>query len=186
MLKKISLLLAVLILPLIAQASEGIYFGVLGGVNFLSKSHTRSHLDFNEGYSVSLTGGCGFFDVFRAEVEGTFHRNNVRRIRFEEGNFHCGHDRSYAVMGNLIYDLYLGSFLVPYVGFGLGYETNRLVISAPNHRSFTNRRGFARQMILGISYPVCCLVVVSIDYKLRRGICHNLAQTLSLGIKRFF
>ncbi|PJD97007.1 MAG: hypothetical protein CK425_04395 [Parachlamydia sp.] len=186
MLKKISLFFVMLILPLATQASEGFYVGAAGGVNFLHKSHTRSHLNFDEGYSATLTGGYGFFDVFRAEVEGTFHRNNIRSIRFLDGTFHCGHARSYAVMGNLIYDLYLGNQFVPYVGFGIGCEANRLVISAPRHRSFTNRRGFTRQLILGISYPLCCLVDVSIDYKLRRGVCHNLTQTLSLGIKRFF
>lgn len=186
MLKKISLFLALLALPLTMSASDGIYLGGFGGLNLLHKSHTRSHLNFKDGYSASVVGGYAFFDVLRLEVEGTYHRNNIRQIRFGERKFSCGHSRSFAAMGNFIYDIYFGYKFAPYVGFGLGCEANRLVISVPNHRFKRTRKGFARQVIAGISYPICRKVEAAIDYRLRYGVCHNLSQTISVGIKQYF
>ncbi|CCB86074.1 MULTISPECIES: outer membrane beta-barrel protein [Parachlamydia] len=186
MLKNMRLFLALLVLPLALSASEGYYGGLFGGVNFLHKSHTHNHLKYDDGYAISLVGGCAFFDAFRAEVEGSYHRNNLKSVRFGDEKFSCGHARSYCVMGNFFYDLYLGCLINPYVGFGVGVEATHFVISASRHRFKHTRSGCARQVILGLTYPICQHVEASIDYKFRRGVRHTLSQSVCVGIRQFF
>ena len=65
--------------------------------------------------------GWGFGNGLRAEVEGNYRHNDIRRSAPAAAVGTSGHFRTYGVMANVLYDFNLGMPVVPYIGGGVGY-----------------------------------------------------------------
>lgn len=181
-----AMLIGVISAPLI-EASESAYVGLLGGANLLRNEHYR-HKDivYNTGYAAGCFGGYGFCNNIRVEGEFFYRRNNIKHIRMFDGDLHCGHRRSYSLMGNCLYDFDICYPVMPYVGVGLGADRDILVINIPSNRKKNYKMRFAAQAIAGFSYPVCDYTEMSIDYRYHWARSHLSNNTFTLGLKYIF
>lgn len=175
------MIFATLAIPSFSQALEGLYAGVLGGVNFLQKDH-HSGTRYKTGYAVGAVAGLKTCESIRFEAEFMY-RNNQRH----SGNGR--HRQSYSFMGNAYYDFDLCSCFVPYLGVGLGADWDRHHNSGGDRR---HRTRFAVQGIAGVSYPITCNIDISADYRYhwasRHGHNDHVKQdhTITAGVKYYF
>lgn len=121
-----------LALPLMAQAGEGIYVGVEGGLNFEgpqsfktngSVEGTATFADpFKVAYIGGLTVGYSLPIGLRPELEYAYRRNDFKS--FSNIGISSGFESAHSVMANLWYDFKLpeGYFSIvhPYIGGGVG------------------------------------------------------------------
>ena len=137
--------------------------------------------DFNIGIAGGLALGWGFGNGLRAEIEGSYHGNNFKKISgfnaYQNGAFigsastanaaqnPNGTQQTPAVMVNALYDFHIADlpWLIPYVGAGVGvgwtsiasnsfgYATQNAILGLNGNQSSTN---FAYQAMLGAAYPI--------------------------------
>lgn len=177
-LKKTLLAATVLSLPLAAQAQPvtGIYVGAGGGYNYRSFAQDTGIRVKPEQYGeVGVASiGYGFGNGFRAEIEGNFRHNDVRRTQISTvgtGVFRgtSGALRTYGGMVNGLYDFSLASFglpqITPYVGVGVGYGHNnwdRVTARSANGAGLLRSRGsegnLAYQGIVGMAFGLGSVV----------------------------
>lgn len=172
--------------PLI-QASEGAYVGLLGGINLIQNQHYhRRHIEYKNGFAAGLIGGYGFCNHLRVEGEFFYRRNNVKHIKFHDGQFHCGHRTSYSLMGNCLYDFDICYPVMPYIGIGLGADRDILAVKVPYDHSRAYKTRFAVQAILGFSYPVCDYTEIAVDYRYHWARNRLSNNTFTLGLRYIF
>jgi outer membrane protein OmpA-like peptidoglycan-associated protein len=196
-LKKALLAATVLALPMSAQAQPvtGLYFGAGAGVNWLSDSdltatgQMRQNLQsaginpagstsFDIGWAVVGSLGWGFGNGLRAELEGNFRSNTVDTISgfngVGGGRRATGDVQSWGFMVNALYDFDLGpgSFVMPYIGGGIGYGTqnwNSVRVSGSNGAVTLNGDdgAFAYQAIVGAAFPIRDVpgLAVTLEYR---------------------
>ena len=101
-------------------------------------SVSSGKMDFNIGVAGGLALGWGFGNGLRAELEGSYHGNNIKRVSgfnaYANGNFvgsastsnaamnPNGTQQTPAVMVNAYYDFHMPSvpWVIPYIGAGIG------------------------------------------------------------------
>ena len=134
-------LAAVIGLPAVAtaQSTSGFYIAAGAGVNLIENSSvladrslataaraqnfpTTGRSSFDPGFTGVASVGYRTIYGLRAELEGSYRQNDAA----SSGNSTIptgGTARTYAIMGNLLYDIRIASvpWVVPYVGAGLGY-----------------------------------------------------------------
>ncbi len=161
----------------------GIYIGAGAGVNF--HENTRVSPDRNlasglaglgvggRGTAIFAPGfvgvgsiGYGLGNGLRFEVEGAYRENEVEKIRGFTGtqlrNRADGTQRTYGVMGNVLYDFAIPGvpWITPYIGGGVGYMWREWdgvsVANVPGNvalRSRATEGSFAWQAIGGFAVP---------------------------------
>jgi outer membrane protein OmpA-like peptidoglycan-associated protein len=120
---------------------------------------------FNPGIGGVLALGWGFGNGLRAEVEGSYRRNDVDSISGFNGLgplTGVGGDRSlYGVMANVMYDMTIFGAVQPFIGAGLGYlwsdwsGVRATAASAGLRLTVDDTDGqFAYQGIAGLAFPI--------------------------------
>jgi outer membrane protein OmpA-like peptidoglycan-associated protein len=136
--RKALLAATILALPVAAQAQpiSGLYVGAGIGLNLLMDTDVdlnnrfatprTGQAEFESGYLGVISLGWGFGNGVRAEIEGSYRRNDVNEVSgfgLAAPVRSSGRVESYGIMGNALYDFDLGpgTGLMPYVGLGAGY-----------------------------------------------------------------
>ena len=153
-----------------------LYSEVLGGINFLKTNKcnkVKSH--YHPGYIVSGSLGYRWCGGINIEVEYAFRRNEFKNIKFSDHNYSLdGHFQSSSYMGNWLWYI-PASFghnfwnLKSYVGFGMGYDFQQVHGSNDELVFIQTEKGFAWQLMAGLSYPLFCKTMLSLEYKLHQG-----------------
>ena len=192
---------AVVALPVLAQAQpvSGLYLGAGVGGNFLSKTDITgstaadkatlggtTSAEFSWGYVGVLSLGWGFGNGLRAEIEGSYRRNDVSDI--SSGNAAArgatGTATSYGAMANILYDIDLGGALggvTPYVGVGGGYiwhDYDDVGTNADGVKNVLsgNSGNFGGQAIAGLSLPISAVpgLAVTAEYRFMATAGHEI------------
>jgi OOP family OmpA-OmpF porin len=145
-----------------AQAIDGPYVAGGAGINFLQNQNPHlstvgrsisGNSQSSVGPTVDLSGGWGFGNGLRAEIEGDYIRNATTTPN--------GGELKSGVMANVLYDFVgLVPYIQPYVGVGAGYQwaTEQQPHGAGPGFSYAGRSGtrgaFAYQAIVGMAYPI--------------------------------
>ncbi|MCX7684140.1 MAG: OmpA family protein [Acetobacteraceae bacterium] len=163
--------------PAMAQPVEGVYVGAGAGLNYRQDDRATfaccvpgatvsNDYRYDLGWGGSLSLGYGFGNGLRAEIEGSYRRNGLDRVRVRDSfGFNellgslSGSGSTYGVMVNALYDFDLGIGVVPYVGAGVGWMWNefsvRGVASGPTLVTVSGSgSNFAYQEILGAALPI--------------------------------
>ncbi|QYU67540.1 outer membrane beta-barrel protein [Leptolyngbya sp. 15MV] len=178
--RKALLAATILAMPAVAQAqlTPGFYIGGGVGLNLPQEADvslsvpgaaagTRSgKFDFDWEPAVVLSLGYAYGNGLRAEIEVNHRLNDVEGssgFGVTGPSFERGRVRTYGVMVNAFYDLDLGpgSWVVPYVGAGVGYLNHAYSRVARGSSTVTNltRVGgdewqFGYQGIIGAAFPI--------------------------------
>ncbi len=161
----------------LAQPVSGPYLAGGAGVNIRLDSTARlsggTSLDgtpvkakYTDAGAVGLASiGWGFGNGLRAEVEGNFRQNDLRRwvIGGTVAAQRTGYAQTYGAMVNALYDINLGSPVTPYVGLGLGYGWNDFrgvhgQVGSVSLRGTGVDGALAYQGILGAAYSLSSVV----------------------------
>lgn len=153
-----------------------IYLEALGGVNFL-KTNTCNGIKsrYHPGYIVASSLGYRWCGGINIEIEYAFRRNEFKNIKFIGRNFSLnGHFQSSSYMGNWLWNIPTGfgyKFwnFKPYVGAGMGYDFQQVHGSSDDLTFEQTEKGFAWQVMTGLSYPLFCNTMISLEYKLHQG-----------------
>jgi OOP family OmpA-OmpF porin len=177
------------------QTVSGLYIGAGAGVNFLENSTLRSDASlagglrangvggrgraiYDPGYAGVVSVGWGFGNGLRIEAEGNFRQNDFDKIGGFPGaglrNTAGGIQRTYGVMGNVLYDFRIPGvpWIVPYVGAGAGYawtDWSRVRATGPGGSALSTATegGFAYQAIGGFAFPIAQVpgLAVTAEYR---------------------
>jgi outer membrane protein OmpA-like peptidoglycan-associated protein len=196
-LKKALLAATVIALPLSAQAQpvSGFYIGAGAGINWMSETDlttkgpvantfaggttTKGTAEFSAGWVGVLSLGYGFGNGVRAEVEGSYRQQGIDGVSGFPSvprPLRTGGDvNSYGVMANVLYDFDLGpgSFLIPYIGAGIGYQVldySGVRVTGPAGNNITldgDNGAFAWQGIVGAAFPIAAVpgLAVTLEYR---------------------
>ena len=153
-----------------AQPVSGLYVGLGAGVDLLQDEIVKPanslgplarSYKFDPGPAVAASLGYGLGNGIRVEVEGDYADNHVRGVRLGQPERAGGSERQYGGFLNAFYDLSLHSPMVPYVGFGAGYQEVALahINSSSAGQAIpsggTDQAGaFAYQAMAGVGYPI--------------------------------
>ena len=158
-------------LPLVAnaQAVNGPYIAGGAGVNFMHDEDIKSlggvstsaAIKHNIGPVVVLSGGWGFGNGLRAELEGSFRYNGGNGLNNGGGiTSFGGNEQKFGAMANVFYD-FVGAVpgVTPYVGVGAGYQwamlQNNHGAGGGTSIAIDQTKGaFAYQAILGAALPI--------------------------------
>jgi outer membrane protein OmpA-like peptidoglycan-associated protein len=165
--RSLSLAIALLVLPLVAQAQpfQGLYIGAGAGYNLPQDWHTSG------GTTVAQPGG-GFVGLasvgyalgngFRFELEGNYRQAHLGQSTATATS--SGSVQTYAAMANALFDIDVGApWIYPYIGGGIGYawthvssQLSFLPTALPliSQRIDQTQGGFAFQVIAGLSFPI--------------------------------
>lgn len=152
---------------------RGYYITFFGGSNQKPAVH-HSYEEFTvrstykPGYALTVALGAPIW-IFRLEGEFGYRRNSFHRMKIEEYNVPLkGYFRTISGMANFYHDFrYLYLPVVPYLGIGLGYANTRAVRKQFQAATFNgNDKGFAWQVIVGLSCPVYRKVDLMVEYRL--------------------
>ena len=167
-----------------AQPVTGLYVGGAGGTNFLQTERAEStksgglitvlnqRLAFDAGVVGLASVGYGFGNGLRLEIEGNYRNNRLSRFNTAPGQSVGGRDEKYGGMGNVLFDLDIGSpYLFPYIGAGAGVARTNLNLSSNINgttlRTTDNESSFAYQAIAGLSFPIPPVVGLSLTAEYR-------------------
>jgi OOP family OmpA-OmpF porin len=156
-----------------AQPVAGPYISLGAGVGFQQNEIQLANPPFGAGYNTrwsfdpGFSGqgsvGYGFGNGLRAEIEGDFLSNTVRRFgpAFPPRRA-GGSEEKYGGMANVLYDFRLGLPVFPYLGLGVGgqvvtqHDFNQSTpgfVFPPGGGSHATG-AFAYQAIAGLAFPV--------------------------------
>ena len=183
-----------------AQPVTGLYIGGGLGANFSTQEQvknlsfpslaplgggvsTSGHFNSSTGFVGLMSLGWGFGNGLRAEIEGNYRNNHIGGFHgFAGGGVGGGTtEQKYGGMGNVLYDFNgVASWVVPYVGVGVGYEeidehfsayntaTVGAVVPGGLHVTGSNAKGsFAYQFILGGAFPMAAVPGLAITAEYR-------------------
>jgi OOP family OmpA-OmpF porin len=204
---------AAIVLPLMAQAQpvNGLYLGLGLGLNSLQSTDITGtyqwggrtfktdgeNAEFSLGFGGVVSLGWGFGNGLRAEIEGSYRRNETDQYTLHSAwgapqNNATGTAISYGPMVNLLYDFDLRGRLgglTPYLGVGVGYiwqkyddvgytsgGANGARWTKSTYSSSSGDPGaFAGQVIAGLSFPISALPGLSVtaEYRFLGTAGHN-------------
>ncbi|MDO9711160.1 OmpA family protein [Paracraurococcus lichenis] len=175
-LRKALLAATVLALPVAAQAQpvSGLYVGAGAGLNYHQESTDSGlKLKYKDVGAVGLGAlGWGFGNGLRAELEGNYRSNDLRRstIGGVRASDTAGSVLNYGVMVNAVYDIQTGSPITPYLGVGAGYgwvESHKIraTTGALTTTSTDTAGNFAYQGIAGVGYNLGAGLTLTAEYR---------------------
>ena len=159
-------------LPVAAQAAtDGFYVGGAAGVNFAADAKVSptggasDTIRYNTGVAGSLSGGYGFGNGFRAELEASVRNNDVKSLKSGLAA-PGGTTRTWGLLVNGLYDINTGTAFTPYVGagVGLGIVEGKLSGGGATLYNSTDTQ-FAYQGIAGVSYAINQNLALTTDYR---------------------
>jgi OOP family OmpA-OmpF porin len=176
-------------LPFAAQAQpvNGFYVNAGAGVNFKPDQGVSGFLNgvnagrsgqinYDTGFAVLGSGGFGFGNGLRLEVEGNYRSNGLSSVSGGGVSANAsGTNHTYGTMANALFDFDVGlNWLYPYIGGGVGYawsqyDNIRASTGAPiggGHASGTTG-GFAYQAIGGAAMPIAAVPGLSLTAEYR-------------------
>ena len=192
-----TLLTTLAALPVVAQPVTGLYIGGGVGANFMQQEKTTASLfpgatfaqtassSRDVGGAAVFSGGWGFGNGLRVELEGDYRYNRISRSTSAFTVSSGGREQKYGPMVNVLFDLDVGSpYVFPYVGGGAGYQwvdrrrntsgalsltTPTGVVGGANANNFTSGvdSSFAYQAIAGLSFPIPPVVGLSLTAEYR-------------------
>ena len=170
---------AVFSFPLLAQAQpvSGLYVGGGFGANSLEGTDITGTwrpdntvlrgetVDFEWGFGGVLSLGWGYGNGLRAEIEGSYRKNEVsdHTLFWQKKSGAMGTAYSYGVMANVLYDIDLRGALggiSPYIGAGAGYIWHQYSdvgyrVNRQLDNTYQGTAGApAGQLIAGVSLPI--------------------------------
>jgi OOP family OmpA-OmpF porin len=156
-----------------AAHADGFYGAVRGGWSGAETANLRGSglgdIEYAHGYIVGGAVGYAFANGFRLEAELTRRANDPDTIGVGGAQRGAnGEVAALAAMGNLLYDIRLGSFpLEPYVGVGAGAVRVRTDDVRVGGATFSDDRDtvFGVQGIAGVSYAFTPRVRLTLDYR---------------------
>ena len=163
--KLIASAVALIVLPVVAQAQSlqypGFYAGIEGGSNYMFQTNVptpfgQSTIYPNFGYSVGVMAGYDFVGP-RVELEGRYD-NTKATVSGGSAVFGATKD-NFTAMANVYYDFNAGGTFVPYIGAGAGIA---FVKSSALNLS-DNTTAFAYQGIVGVGYNIDSQFRVNLD-----------------------
>lgn len=180
-----------------AQSSVGLYIAGSAGINFRNKiEFSTLYTDINNsvlpwsesfdtrtGLAALAAAGWRFGNGIRVEAEGSVRTNAISGLRARNHSGEAwrrvdaptGSARSYALMGNILYDFLRVPYVTPYVGVGFGYVWSELKNAGTETLSWVYpyryndvRGGLGYQAIFGVSVPVQAVpgLSLTVDYRL--------------------
>jgi opacity protein-like surface antigen len=176
-----------------AAADSGWYVGGQVGVSFLEDAeNSGSGSDITsrtkDGYSLSGAAGFRFGNGLRADAEVGYRRHGFDSLQiradgglgaaFGVGSLNgstpkaTGHLSALSLLGNLWYDLDLGSSVKPYLGGGLGAARVSATNVAVSGVTIVNGSDtvFAFQFGAGVGYEIIPAATLSLDYRYFRTV----------------
>lgn len=167
------------------------YAQLFAGPNFVQTrkcSGIRPH--FHEGYIVSGALGYHWCYGLSLEAEYAFRRNTLSSLNYYEQSFRIpGHFQSSSYMANVLWDLpkyrLWSCFgrLRPFLGVGIGYDVQQIHAHQNDFSWRRDKKGFAWQLLAGISYPLACQTEIELLYKFHKGPLHRIYNhSLGIGI----
>jgi OmpA-OmpF porin, OOP family len=195
-LRSVLLAATVLAAPMAVKADpvNGLYVGAGAGFNYKQDQDFNSFqpvfapfagpavafpsggkLRYDGGFVGLASVGWGFGNGLRAEVEGNYRQNKIRRSTGTAFPTSSGGDnQTYGAMLNVLYDLDFGWPVAPYVGVGAGYAwtTLKSYRSLGTNYPFSARSNdtdgnFAYQGILGAAFPIAQIPGLSLTAEYR-------------------
>ena len=164
-------------------------FGGLNIAHELKWNHTK--YKSNYGYAVGATLGYQF-NVVSLEGEFSYRRNTVNELKVDALNIDIsGHIEQLCGFGNLMFNIPVTQYVIPYVGVGAGYRHFNPGVNF-DESSDTSLRNFidtadewgVLQAIGGFNFALNPLVNMQIEYRYVDGWsnarCAN--QTVDLGV----
>jgi OmpA-OmpF porin, OOP family len=193
----IALAAAALIVPMsgAAQASQhqGVYLGAAAGITMPTDSETRfansqNDIEFNTGFVGLGTVGYAWGNGLRTEAELGWRGAEVDTITGTgSGPARTGDLDALTAMFNVLYDFDLDSWIVPYVGGGIGYASLSAdgIRQAINGSTIDGDEGqFAYQGIAGFEVPIDHNWSVTADYRYLAAMDATYeTQTATVGAK---
>lgn len=165
------------------------YAKIFGNANFLSHNHIAGNkVKYDTGYIIAASLGYNWCYGLRLEGEYAYRRNGIKKIHFiEEGFSEHGNFQTCSYMANLLWDFPLSSWgcfcwdLQPFVGAGIGYDSQHLHSS--NSRIVFNERThhFSWQILTGLAYPLFCNTEITLEYRYHQGGCNFRNQSIGIG-----
>jgi outer membrane protein OmpA-like peptidoglycan-associated protein len=175
----------------LAQSSTtGWYTGLKGGANLLQDATTTgtngSALSISNSYDTGygLVGFGGYdFGALRAEFEMGYRRNSVDKLTVRnDGGIPAvagaaaqtgttpsgsGSASAFSTMGNVFYDIDMGSTFEPYLGLGLGVAQVTFSNIAGNGVRYTDDSSWrlAYQAMAGVAYWLSNDLALTADYR---------------------
>lgn len=186
--KKVFAIIASLITlsaPATMQAREGVYAGVIGGVNFLEAETHSTTLEMRTGYLAGIIGGYEWCGGVSTEVEITYRHNDIRRVKFHGIPLKPtprGGVGTWSYMGNLYYDLPICWCLKPYLGAGLGYDFVRTSSKTQSFKVVSKRDCVSYQFMAGVTYELCNSWDLAAEYKFHQGYHRDDNHAITLGV----
>lgn len=159
------------------ESTTDFYAGILGGANFIqSKTNGGIKSNFQTGYVVAGFLGYRWCYGLHLEIEYAFRRNPLKSVHFFGRKFSIhGHFRSSSYMANLLWDIPLTTWscnfwnIQPYIGGGIGYDTQKIHGGSENLIINQKKNHFAWQAVAGLDYPMFCNANISLEYEFHKG-----------------
>lgn len=149
-----------------ADQKQGLYVGAFGDLTFHRDADVRGAVngqtEFDKGWTFGGSVGYKFNYAWRAEVEGSYHRNKVDQFRTgTAGVSGDGRLSTLAIMGNVYYDILISRF-IPYIGGGVGAARVKA-----DYRDIGSDKDWvlAWQLMIGVSYVVVDNLRVRVGYR---------------------
>ncbi|SDB37053.1 OmpA family protein [Belnapia rosea] len=179
----------------IAQPISGLYVGAGAGLNnWLDNKNRGIHVHDNDIGVVALASiGWGFGNGFRAEVEGNYRNQEIKRLSLNDVTVgRSGDVNRYGAMANLLFDFDLSGFGIaprvfqPYLGAGAGYawteySNARFNPGASSYRIDDTGGAFAWQAILGGAVGIAPGLALTVEYRYFNALQPDLAVTRTAG-----
>ena len=160
-LRKMLVVAGLLALPTaaFAQPVDGLYVGGGAGWNFLEPQTIKSPTPTvtnglqtpNGGPVALISGGYGFGNGLRVELEGSFRHSN------ENGSPSVATNNTWGLFANALYDFDIGSkYVFPYVGIGVGGVMQDISggMTSGGAAFSGTQADLAGQLIAGVAVPV--------------------------------
>jgi outer membrane protein OmpA-like peptidoglycan-associated protein len=151
----------------LAQPTSGPYLGVQGGWNLPFDSDfdaptAHGTAEFNDGWVAGITGGYGFGNGLRLELEFDYRRNDIDTLKPGGGS---GETNVINGMVNALYDFQTRTAFTPYLGVGIGWANVEWTDLSGTLTGSDDDNVFAYQGIAGVAYGVTPNLKLSIDYR---------------------
>lgn len=177
-----------------AQAAEGPYFGLAGGLNLANSARWTTggnfyDFKFDDGLAVIANGGYKFGSGLRLEAELGYRSNDAdsrtQRVTVPAATVNgLGKVSARSLMGNIIYDIDTGSKFTPYLGVGAGIASVKAdslgPVLAANTRIDGSDTRFAYQGIAGAAVEITRQIALTLDYRYFRTAGPNLRTLTGL------
>ncbi|HTJ64692.1 MAG TPA: outer membrane beta-barrel protein [Alphaproteobacteria bacterium] len=180
--KGISVVVAAIaaVLPICANAASppGLYARLSSGLNFMEPEdghagNTNGQIITDPGVALVGAVGWNFGNGPRIEVEGSYRANDISGEAGFGARAAVGTESKFGFMANALFDFDMGSWITPYIGFGIGYqlidEPGAHIAVGPISANIldTTKGSFAYQAIVGAAFPIDAVPGLDLTFEYR-------------------